>query len=192
MPARVLVINGHPDASRERLCSALATAYETGARSAGRKVQRIDVGALNFSLIRDAATFTDGNPPDEIRRVQDAIRWADHVVIVHPLWLGTTPALLKGFFEQVFRYGFALQQNPGVGGLLVGRSARIIVTMGMHSLFYEIVVGAFGMHGFERGVLQLSGINPVRHTFISRVSVAKERDRRRWLDRIEALGGAGR
>jgi putative NADPH-quinone reductase len=28
-------------------------------------------------------------------------------VIIYPLWLGAMPALLKGFFEQVFRPGFA-------------------------------------------------------------------------------------
>jgi putative NADPH-quinone reductase len=36
------------------------------------------------------------------------IRWAQHLVIVIPLWIGTMPALLKGFFEQTVRPGFAM------------------------------------------------------------------------------------
>lgn len=40
-------------------------------------------------------------------RCQASIRQADHLVIIHPLWLGSVPALLKGFLEQVFHPGFA-------------------------------------------------------------------------------------
>ena len=35
-------------------------------------------------------------PPADIRAAQDDIRWAEHVVLIYPLWLGTMPALLKG------------------------------------------------------------------------------------------------
>lgn len=33
---------------------------------------------------------------------------AEHIVFVSPLWLGTMPALLKGFLEQVMRPDVAL------------------------------------------------------------------------------------
>ena len=33
--------------------------------------------------------------------------WADHVVILYPLWLGSMPALLKALLEQMLRPGFA-------------------------------------------------------------------------------------
>jgi putative NADPH-quinone reductase len=55
------------------------------------------------------------------------------------LWLGTLPALLKGFFEQVFWPGFAISRDPRHPWLrmLKGRSARIILTMGMPGLLYR-------------------------------------------------------
>src|SRR3546814_9849412 len=61
--------------------------------------------------------------------------WADHLVILYPLWLGDVPALLKGFLEQILRPGFAIDEgSTGMSAkLLTGRSARIIVTMGMRS-----------------------------------------------------------
>lgn len=49
------------------------------------------------------------------------------------------PALLKAFFEQIFRPGFAIPET-GVGTmlyrLLKGRSARVVVTMGVPALVY--------------------------------------------------------
>jgi putative NADPH-quinone reductase len=57
-----------------------------------------------------------------------------------PLWLASMPALLKGFFEQALRPGFALgPTEPGRmwKKLLKGRSARIVVTMGMPALVYR-------------------------------------------------------
>jgi putative NADPH-quinone reductase len=33
----------------------------------------------------------------------DAMLAADHLVIIFPLWLGTLPAILKGFLERVFQ-----------------------------------------------------------------------------------------
>ena len=72
-----------------------------------------------------------------LRPAQEAIAWAHHLVIVYPLWLGTMPALLKGFLEQVLRPGLAISAASSATGwktLLNGGSARIVVTMGMRAL----------------------------------------------------------
>jgi len=49
--------------------------------------------------------------------------------------------------------------------LLAGRSARIIVTMGMPVLLYRWYFGAYGVRGFERSILSFAGIKPVRESF---------------------------
>jgi len=187
---RVLIINGHPDASPGRLCAALADAYAAGAISAGHEVRRLDVGALDFSLIRSAESFASAKLQPDIARAQDAIRWAGHVVIVHPLWLGAAPALLKGFFEQVFRYGFALAEHPkGLRlGLLDGRSVRLVVTMGMPALAYRWLFGAFGVRGLERSVLRLAGFAPVRRTLIGAVGAPDAPRREQLLAKLRSLG----
>lgn len=193
MARRILIINGHPDAAPERLCAALCDAYAEGARAAGREVRRLNVGALDFPLVRSRQDFEKGALPGDIAAAQAAVKWADHLVIVHPLWLGAAPALLKAFFEQVFRYGFALEAGGGrgLGGLLKGRSARIIVTMGMPAFFYNLVFGAFGVRGFERGVLWISGFRPVRHTFLGGIGGASAEARSGWLAKARRLGVRG-
>jgi putative NADPH-quinone reductase len=82
------------------------------------------------------------------------LTWANHLVVCYPLWLGTLPALLKGFFMQTFRYGYALDTGSKSGRLrrlLKGRSARVIVTMGMPAAVYRL---HFRVHGLKRRWLE--------------------------------------
>lgn len=191
MVARVLVINGHPDPAAERLCAALAEAYVRGAHRAGHEVRRIDVGAADFPLIRSAADFTQGGPPPAMKVAQEAVAWADHLVLVFPLWLGGAPALLKGFLEQVFRYGFAISSpGEGVKGLLKGKSARLVVTMGMPAQAFRWIFGAFGSRSLERGLLWICGISPIRRTLFGAVETVSPEARAGWLAKMEALGAA--
>lgn len=189
MARKILIINGHPDSAPERLCAALADAYSKGAKDGGHIVKRLDIGNLEFALLASANAFTDVAPPKTIEDAQQAILWADHLVIVYPLWLGGLPAKLKGFFEQAFRYGFALSL-PGqkMQGLLKGRSARMIVTMGMPAIVFRWVFGAHGVRAVERGMLWISGIRPVRSLFIG--GVGRPRNFSPWLRKVEALGAA--
>ncbi|HTI66300.1 MAG TPA: NAD(P)H-dependent oxidoreductase [Caulobacteraceae bacterium] len=192
MSRRILVINGHPDPSRQRFVAALCAAYAEGARAAGHQVRLIEVGRLALPTLRSAEDFIGGPVPPAAQGAQADIRWAEHLVVAHPLWLGSAPALLKGFFEQVFRYGFAVPAPGGkaFGGLLGGRSARVVVTMGMPAAIYRLGFGAFGVRGLERGILWLAGFSPIRRTLIGRVE-ADEDARKRWLQRVRDLGKRG-
>jgi putative NADPH-quinone reductase len=190
MARRILVIQGHPDSTEPHFCHAIGRAYEEGATKAGHEVRVLDVGSLDFPLLRNPHDFEKGEPPPAIGAAQDDIRWAQHLVIIYPLWLGTLPALLKAFFEQTFRYGFAM----GLGGaglprkLLKGRSARIIVTMGMPAMVYRALFRAHGLKSLESGVLSLSGIGPIRSTLFGRVAQVSAGYRRRFLDDMRELG----
>lgn len=191
MSRKILVLNGHPDPRGERLCAALANAYVRGASSAGHQVRRIDVGEARFTLIRTREEFADGAPAPDIREAQEALRWADHLVILYPLWLGGMPALLKGFLEQVFRYGVAIASPDGLPkGLLRGKSARVVVTMGMPSPIFRWVFGAHGLKSLEKGILRISGLRPIRHTLIGNVEGAEPSARRLWLKVMERFGAA--
>lgn len=190
---KILVINGHPDGSPERFCAALADAYADGANAAGHEVRKVQLAKLRFPMLTSRGAFENELPPDDIRKVQDDIKWAKHIVLVHPLWLGGPPALLKGMLEQVFRYGFALGK-PGtkaIGGLLGGRSARVIVTMGMPSPVYRLVFGAFGVRAIERGILLISGIRPIRRTLVGEVESMSDHERIELLEKVSNFGRAG-
>jgi len=195
MARRIVIIQGHPDKSPERFCRALADAYAKGAIGAGHEVRRIDVASLNFDLIRSQTEWFSAEPPADIRAAQEEVRWAEHLVIIYPLWLGTVPALLKGFLEQLLRPGFAvpdLENAKGMPvGLLKGRSARIVVTMGMPAFVYRWFFGAHSLKSLERNILKFVGIKPIRESLVGLVGVKDDRGRKRWLAKMESLGRAG-
>lgn len=183
---RVLVINGHPDPSGDRYCTALAAAYLRGASQAGHQIRRLDVGSMKLRPVDSQAEFM-GQPCETAKAAQEAIRWAEHLVIVYPLWLGAPPAALKAFLEQVFRYGFAVgQPGSGKAGLLGGRTARVVVTMGMPAPFFSVVFDGAGLKCLTRGLLRLAGFR-VKGTVIGAVESSVDR-RRGWLRRVENLG----
>jgi putative NADPH-quinone reductase len=188
MGKRIVIIQGHPDPRGGRFCHALAAAYKSGAEEAGHQVRSIDVAAADFPVLHTKEDWESGSPNDATRQAQESIAWAQHLVIVYPLWLGTLPALLKAFFEQAFRPGFALARSGrGFGGLLSGKSARIVVTMGMPALVYRWYFGAHSLKSFERNVLRFCGVGPIRETLIGRVE-AKPAVRERWLEKMRDLG----
>jgi putative NADPH-quinone reductase len=191
---KILVLNGHPDGSPDRFCAALAEAYCRGAYLAGWQVRRANLADLPFPMITDRVTFEKGTPPPNLADLQCNIQWADHLVIIFPLWLGSPPARLKGLLEQTFRYGFALGTPGGkgqAGGLLKGRSARLIVTMGMPAIVFRLLFGAFGVRAVERGILFLSGFHPIRRTLVGGIETATPAQRAAILRKIEALGRRG-
>jgi len=159
----VLVINGNPDPSPERLSHALARAYHEGAEEAGCLVRHINVGGAQFPLLRNAQEFETEATEKAITEAHGAFLAADHIVIIYPLWLGSAPALLKGYMEQVARGQFLLGKSERgfPKGRLKGRTARVIVTMGMPVLLYRLLYGAHGVKAFNRSILGLAGIKPV-------------------------------
>lgn len=190
MKRTILVINGHPDPAPERLCAALASAYASGAAGAGHSVARLDVGALDFPLLRHNGDFL--TPPDNpgLVRARAEIMHADHLVLVYPLWLGAPPALLKAFLEQVSRAGFALTTGAGgfPKGQLKGKTARVIVTMGMPALAYRVLYGAHGVKALNRSVLGIAGVRPVRTSYLG--MVGSQAACSKALAQVTALGRA--
>jgi putative NADPH-quinone reductase len=191
MPKRIVIIDGHPDPDQLHYLHALADAYEQGAREAGHQVRRISVATLNLPLLRTARDFQTGTPPPAVRKCQDDLAWAEHWVILYPLWLGSMPALLKGFFEQVARPGFAFREARGRAlpkKLLTGRSAHIVVTMGMPGIFYRWYYRAHSLKSLQRNILAFIGIAPVRTTVVGMVEGVSPAVRKRWLQRLRACG----
>ncbi len=158
---KIVVIQGHPDPSGKHLCRALADAYVEGARSAGHQVGYFDTARLDFPLLRTQDDWQQGiaGTPESLKDVQAACVGADHLVLIYPLWMGTMPAVLKGFIEQIFRPGVALSYAEGFPKpLLKGKSARIVITMGMPALAYRWYFLAHSLRSLERNVLGIAGV----------------------------------
>jgi len=188
---RVAIIQGHPDAGAPHFGHALAEEYAEGAWEGGHEVKLVEVARLDFPLLRSQREWQEGAPCAAIREAQGTIAWADHLVIVFPLWLGDMPALLKGFLEQVLRPGFGVSRaEPGRAWkrLLKGKSARVIVTMGMPAFVYRWYFGAHSLKSLERNILGFCGIGPVRAALVGMVGTVDAAKREKWLRKMREAG----
>jgi putative NADPH-quinone reductase len=185
----ILIIQGHPDASESHLCHALAANYESGALESGHVVRMINVATLDFPLLRSQKEFEKADVPASLKPLQDDVVWAEHIVVFFPLWAGDMPALLKGFFEQLFRPAFTGASVSAFGKkLLSGRSARVVVTMGMPALIYRWYFRAHSVKSLERNLLGIVGIAPVHETLIGLTANLKPDDAQKWFKKLERLG----
>ena len=110
------------------------------AKTAGHAIRVVDIGKTPFPLLRTKDEFEHGAVPAELADAREAIAWADHLVLIYPLWLGEMPAIVKGFLEQVLRPGFAFEvSGKGWSPKLRGKTARVVVTMGMPAVGLSMV-----------------------------------------------------
>ena len=194
MSHRIAIIQGHPDAAGAHYGHALAEAYAQGALAAGHALRRIEVAQIDFPWLRSKAEWEQGALPASLEAAQAAIRWADHLVFFFPLWLGGMPALLKGFLEQVARPDFAITRvakGSMPKKLLAGRSARVVVTMGMPAFVYRWYFGAHSLKALERNILGFCGVAPIRRTLIGLVEAMNDKTRTSWFEKLRTLGRRG-
>lgn len=194
MTKQIAIIQGHPDPQGHHFGHALAAAYATSAEEAGHRVGIIQVAKLDFPLLRTKEEFEKGTPPDSIRQAQDVIRQAEHLVFFYPLWMGSMPAILKAFLEQAFRPDFtngSPQSNKSAKRPLQGKTARIVVTMGMPAFFYRWYFRAHSLKSLERNILRFCGIGPIKESLIGMVEASDTR-RQKWLAKMRAFGQKGK
>jgi putative NADPH-quinone reductase len=186
---KVLIINGHPD--KKSFCFALAESYKKGADTNGGQCQLVHLIDLNFNpILTNGYRLISELEPDLLKIQQDILK-ANHLVFVYPNWWATFPALLKGFFDRVFIPNFAFKyhdKGPLWDKLLKGKTARLIVTMDTPKWYYCLVNRSPGHNAMKIGILEFSGIKPVRITAFTPVKSSNDLKRQKWLKEVEELG----
>lgn len=191
---KILVLQGHPDYGKDHFCDAIAQKYISAARSAGHKLEQVNIAELDFPLLGSKDDFDHGKPCAEIADAQSKILWADHVVVIYPLWLGDMPAVVKGFWEQTLRPEFSMKEDePGkpFKKNLKGRSARIFVTMGMPAGVYRWFFMAHSVKSLKRNVLAFCGFKPVKFSLIGGVNGNNKDHLYDELSKVSHLGRDG-
>jgi putative NADPH-quinone reductase len=186
---KILIINGHPN--KDSFCNALAEAYRKGAISSQAEVKEIIIRDLTFnpSLQFGYQKRTELEP--DLLTAWENIKWADHLVWVHPVWWGGLPAITKGFIDRLFLPGFTFQPRENSlwwDKLLKGKTAHIITTLDQPSWYYRLAFGRPGVNQLKKSILGYCGVKPVHVTYIGPIKNSTEDFRRKWLLRIEKTG----
>ncbi len=188
----ILVLDGHPDPA-PHLIHALADAYAAGASAAGHRLTHIRITDLDCAVLRRPEDFAQDHAPETIRAQQGALLAADHVLLAYPLWFGSLPAYTKAYLENLLRPGFAFayQEAGFPKPRLRGKSARILVTMGMPAVAYRLWYRAHSLKSLERNILGFCGIGPIRETLFGRVEAVSDATRAQWIEKMRRLGRRG-
>lgn len=193
MSKRILVILGHPD--ENSFCAALALHYSEAARQSGHEVRQLALGELLFDpLLRQGYRRPQALEPD-LQAAQAQIAWAEHLVVVFPVWWGGVPALLKGFLDRVLLPGFAFRFHSGSAfpeKLLVGRSADLLVTLDTPPWYFRWVYAMPALHQMRRTTLAFCGIAPRKTLTFGPMLGSSDSQRRGWLEDARRLACKGR
>ncbi|AGB36047.1 NAD(P)H-dependent oxidoreductase [Natronococcus occultus] len=187
----VLLILGHP--RTDSYCAALAEAYRNGASEAGVDVRELAVADLEFDPDVHADCPSDQPLEPDLQAAEREIEWADHLVFVYPNWWGTMPARLKGFFDRVFRPGFAFsfyEEGEGAGKeeLLNDKTAELLVTMDVPPRIYRWLLRQPGNHALKRATLGYAGVRTTRVTNLGPIEDSDLEQREAWLEEARELG----
>ena len=187
MGKKIYVIQGHPDSTS--FSYELADAYVRGAGGEGDELKRVNLAELDFELSVPNPSGADMEP--DLVKCQEDVLWAEHIVLVYPIWWGSMSALLKGFLDRVFIQGFAYSLRPDSQlweKLLNGRSARAIMTMDGPVWHNHLMYGKPAEKMVQKSVLEFCGIHPVHLTNIGPVDEMTEHQKELWLQKMESAG----
>ncbi len=173
---------GNPDKDGT-LSALLADTYERAAIDAGHEVRRANISDLQFDPILHKGYKVIQELEPDLKKVQEDMRWAEHFVLVYPLWWSATPALLKGFFDRIWLPGFCFhfwKNGMGWDRIMKGKTARVITLSKMQPLFIRFAFGDFtneirhatlGFAGYKVRMTEIG--NSEKLTDVQKVSVQR-------------------
>ena len=189
MAKRILIINGHPN--KDTLNFGLAAAYKKGALESNAEVEELIIHELKFNPNLEFGYLKRTELEPDLLNAWEKIKWADHLVWIHPVWWAGIPAILKGFIDRLFLPGMAFKPRENSvwwDKLLKGKTARIITTLDAPTWYYWLVLGKPSINQLKKATLEYCGIKPVKVTYFDSVKKSTPELRKKWLDKVEVLG----
>ena len=186
--SNVLVMMGHP--LDDSYCAAMADKYTEGLESAGHETKRFNLGEIQFNPILEKAYKEEQELEPGIQEIQQAIKWADHITFVYPLWWSSPPAIVKGLIERSLLPGYAFKYNKGsfkVDKYLTNKTARLIVTMDSPPWYYKLKVGDPN-YKLMKDILGFCGVKAVKKSYFGSVKTSSAEKRAHWLEQAHELG----
>lgn len=188
MIKKVLIVAGSPQEGS--FSSFLA---ETYAKSAKEKFETRLHSISQMSFDENLASgYTDEQTLEpDLEAFQHSLLWAEHVVIVTPIWWGSLPAKLKGLIDRTLLPDFAFKYIKGKSApkkLLINKTARIIMTMDTPPWYYRFIQGAPALKQLKIATLEFSGFKSVKNTMLGPVMNSSTDVRKNWVEQVSRLG----
>jgi NAD(P)H dehydrogenase (quinone) len=159
-------------------------------QESGEEIALRDLNELNFNPVLSLEDMNGqrmGKVADDVQTEQDFITWADRIIFIYPIWWTGMPAIMKGYIDRVFSYGFAYRYDHGVQkGLLTGKKTIIINSHGKSNAEYE----AMGMDKAlaltsDTGIFTYSGLEIQQHFYFDKADRASAESISDWENQIK-------
>lgn len=155
----------------------------------GSDIKVRDLYDMNFQPVLTNAEINDlhsGIVMSDVAVEQDYIRWADVIHFIYPIWWTGMPAILKGYIDRVFSYGFAyLSGKDGAIGLLKGKKVFVYNTLGQSKEEYEKEMFHALNLTSDTGIFNFCGMEVVEHLYFPSIMRVTDEVRRKYLVNIE-------
>lgn len=202
----VLIVFAHPEphSFNGRILAATKAAFDS------HQIQVSDLYRMNFNPVGGPGDFTALASSDRfdyqteqkhafasslfeptLQAQMDKLVWADLLIFQFPLWWFGMPAILKGWVDRVFAYGFAYGGGRVFEtGAFRGKRALLCVTVGAP-------MSAFGDQGrqvefrtmmrpYWRGMFQFVGMDALEPQVFFRAGSSEEADRIAEIERYQS------
>lgn len=159
-------------------------------QDSGEEIALRDLNEINFNPVLSLADMNGqrmGKVADDVQTEQDFITWADRIIFIYPIWWTGMPAIMKGYIDRVFSYGFAYRyDHGGQKGLLTGKKTIIINSHGKSNEEYE----AMGMDKAlaltsDTGIFTYSGLEIQQHFYFDKADRASAESILDWENQIK-------
>ncbi|MBS7232389.1 NAD(P)H-dependent oxidoreductase [Flavobacterium psychroterrae] len=182
-----LIVYAHPNpASLNHFFK--QTVFESLQKS-GQEIVVRDLNQINFNPVLsldDMHGQRMGQIANDVKTEQDFITWADRIIFIYPIWWTGMPAIMKGYIDRVFSYGFAYRYDQGVQkGLLTGKQTIIVNSHGKSNAEYV----AIGMNKAlvltsDTGIFTYCGLEIEKHFYFDKADKASEENVLEWENEL--------
>jgi NAD(P)H dehydrogenase (quinone) len=185
-----LIIYAHPNSSS--LNHFFKQTIIESLQESDQEVEVRDLNLINFNPVlslEDMHGQRIGKVAQDVQTEQDFITWADQIIFIYPIWWTGMPAIMKGYIDRVFSYGFAYRYDQGVQkGLLTGKKTIIVNSHGKSNAEYE----AIGMDKAlaltsDTGIFTYCGLEITKHFYFDKADRASSESIHEWENQLVSL-----
>lgn len=194
---KTLIVYNHPHEGS--FCSAIRDSVKEGLHKGGHECKIINLDKDGFDPVmreKDLKAFVQAGRIGEeglddvdpiVLRYMKKLRWAEHIVMIFPVWWMTMPAMTKGFVDKVIFPGVVYRMEGGkLVSMLSGlRQVTVITTMNTPSDVYKDIFGNSLESSLIKGTFNQIGIHDIHWISLNMVKQVGDEKRWLWLDEIE-------
>ncbi len=184
-----LIIYSHPNP--KSFNHAIKESIEKKLKEKNKSFETRDLYSIGFDPVMkpdDFIAIQKGEHLPDVKKEQELIKNTETVIFIHPIWWYSMPAILKGYIDRVFSYGFAyIQTEKGIEPLLTDKKVVIFNTLGETEEQCEGTGICQCIKKTIGGTFEFCGMEVIKHEMFFAVPYVSDEERKQYLRQVEKI-----